>query len=165
MIKLLAAEGGYQAFHLGGVDKTWLYICLFAGIVGIVAGLLLARNVLAFDQGTAKMKEIALAVQEGAQAFLARQFRAIVMIVIPLAILIFFTATKVVRPDGGVALTLPAGRHLPGDLLPLRRGLLRPDRLHRHEHRRAGQRPHGGGGLPGRRHGRRPCGSPSAPAP
>ena len=105
MIKLLAAEGGYQAFHLGGVDKTWLYICLVAGIVGIVAGLLLARNVLAFDQGTAKMKEIALAVQEGAQAFLSRQFRAIVMIIIPLAILIFFTATKVVRPDGSIALT------------------------------------------------------------
>jgi K(+)-stimulated pyrophosphate-energized sodium pump len=105
MINLLAADGGYQAFHLGGVDKTWLYICLVAGIVGIVAGLLLARNVLAFDQGTAKMKEIALAVQEGAEAFLARQFRAIVMIIIPLAILIFFTATKVVRPDGSVALT------------------------------------------------------------
>jgi K(+)-stimulated pyrophosphate-energized sodium pump len=105
MIKLLAADGGYQAFHLGGVDKTWLYICLVAGVVGIVSGLLLARNVLAFDQGTAKMKEIALAVQEGAQAFLARQFRAIVMIIIPLAILIFFTATKVVRPDGSVALT------------------------------------------------------------
>ena len=27
------------------------------------------------------------------------------MIIIPLAILIFFTATKVVKPDGGVALT------------------------------------------------------------
>jgi K(+)-stimulated pyrophosphate-energized sodium pump len=105
MIRMLAAKGGYQAFHLGGVDKTWLYICLFAGIVGIVSGLLLARNVLSFDQGTAKMKEIALAVQEGAQAFLARQFRAIALIVIPLAILIFFTATKVVRPDGSVALT------------------------------------------------------------
>ncbi len=35
MINLLAAEGGYQNFHLGGVDKTWLYICLAAGIVGI----------------------------------------------------------------------------------------------------------------------------------
>ncbi len=105
MINLLAAEGGYQAFRLSGTDKTWLYICLFAGVVGIAAGLLLARNVLAFDQGTAKMKEIAQAVQEGAQAFLSRQFRAIVMIIIPLAILIFFTATKVVRPDGSVALT------------------------------------------------------------
>jgi K(+)-stimulated pyrophosphate-energized sodium pump len=51
------------------------------------------------------MKEIAQAVQEGAEAFLARQFRAIVMIIIPLAILIFFTATKVVKPDGDIALT------------------------------------------------------------
>src|SRR6202451_589172 len=105
MIRMLAAKGGYQAFHLGGVDKTWLYICLVAGIVGIAAGLLLARNVLSFDQGTAKMKEIALAVQEGAQAFLARQFRTIAIIVVPLAILIFFTATKVVKPDGGIALS------------------------------------------------------------
>src|SRR5579872_399787 len=105
MINLLAAEGGYQAFHLGGVDKTWLYICLAAGVVGIGAGLLLARNVLAADSGTPKMREIAQAVQEGAQAFLARQFRAIVMIIIPLAILIFFTATKVVKPDGGLALS------------------------------------------------------------
>ncbi len=105
MINLLAADGGYQAFHLGGADKTWLYICLVAGIVGIGSGLLLARNVLAADQGTIKMREIAQAVQEGAEAFLARQFRAIVMIVVPLAILIFFTATKVVKPDGGIALS------------------------------------------------------------
>src|SRR5580693_394280 len=106
MINLLAAgDGGYQAFRLGGTDKTWLYICLAAGIVGIASGLLLARNVLAADQGTLKMREIATAIQEGAEAFLARQFRAIVMIIIPLAILIFFTATKVVKPDGGVALT------------------------------------------------------------
>src|SRR5580700_4777533 len=106
MINLLAAgNGGYQAFHLRGADKTWLYLCLLAGIVGIAAGLLLARNVLAADQGTIKMKEIAQAVQEGAEAFLARQFRAIAMIVIPLAILIFFTATEVVKPNGAVALT------------------------------------------------------------
>src|ERR1700733_12004481 len=105
MINLLAAKGGYQAFHPRGVDKAWLYIYLPAFVVYIVSGLLLARNVLAADQGTVKMKEIAQAVQEGAQAFLARQFRAIVMIIIPLAILIFFTATKVVKPDGDVALT------------------------------------------------------------
>jgi K(+)-stimulated pyrophosphate-energized sodium pump len=108
MIRMLAAKGGYQAFHLGGVDKTWLYICLIAGIVGIGAGLLLARNVLAADQGSLKMREIAQAVQEGAQAFLGRQFRAIAMIIIPLAVLIFFTATEVVK-------TGPAGLPLYSD--------------------------------------------------
>jgi K(+)-stimulated pyrophosphate-energized sodium pump len=106
MIDFLAAgDGGYQNFHLGGADKTWLYICLAAGVVGIAAGLLLARSVLAADTGTPKMREIALAVQEGAEAFLKRQFRTIIIIVVPLAILIFFTATKVVRPDGTTALT------------------------------------------------------------
>jgi K(+)-stimulated pyrophosphate-energized sodium pump len=106
MINLLAAgNGGYQNFHLAATDKTWLYICLAAGVVGIGAGLLLARNVLAAETGTPKMREIALAVQEGAQAFLRRQFRTIIIIVVPLAILIFFTATKVVRPDGSIALS------------------------------------------------------------
>src|SRR3974390_723933 len=105
MIRLLAAEGGYQAFHLSGADRTGLYICLIAGIVGIGAGLLLARNVLSFDQGTVKMKEIAQAIQEGPRASRPRQFRAIALIILPLAILIFFTATKVVKPDGGIALT------------------------------------------------------------
>ncbi|HWE67250.1 MAG TPA: sodium/proton-translocating pyrophosphatase, partial [Acidimicrobiales bacterium] len=101
MINLLATgDGGYQAFTLHGTDKLWLYICLAAGVVGIVTGLLLARNVLAADTGTPKMREIALAVQEGAEAFLKRQFRTIVIIVVPLAILIFFTATKVVAPAG-----------------------------------------------------------------
>jgi K(+)-stimulated pyrophosphate-energized sodium pump len=106
MINLLAAgDGGYQNFQLSGTDKTWLYICLAAGVVGIASGLLLARNVLATDTGTPKMREIALAVQEGAEAFLKRQFRTIIIIVVPLAILIFFTATKVVRPDASIALT------------------------------------------------------------
>ena len=101
----LAAEGGYQAYHLGTTDKVWLVVAMVAGIVGILAGLLLARNVVAQDTGTPKMREIATAIQEGAEAFLKRQFRTIGIIVIPLAILIFFTATQVVRPDGTVALT------------------------------------------------------------
>ena len=42
------------------------------------------------------MREIAAAIQEGAEAFLKRQFRVIGIIVVPLAVLVFFTATKVV---------------------------------------------------------------------
>ena len=86
-------------------DWIWLFVALAAGLVGITAGLVLARGVLAADTGTPKMREIARAIQEGAEAFLKRQFRTIIIIVVPLAILIFFTATTVTRPDGTVALS------------------------------------------------------------
>ncbi|MGH9298893.1 MAG: sodium-translocating pyrophosphatase, partial [Acidimicrobiales bacterium] len=67
--------------------------------------LVLMRGVLRADTGTSKMREIAKAIQEGAEAFLARQFKTILIIVVPLAVLIFFTATKVTRPDGTLALS------------------------------------------------------------
>src|SRR5271170_3608773 len=96
---------GYEAFHLTATDKIWLVVALVAGLVGIGAGLFLMRGVLKADQGTASMREIAKAIQEGAEAFLRRQFKTILLIVVPLAVLIFFTATKVVRPDGSIALS------------------------------------------------------------
>ncbi len=101
----LAAEGSYQSFHLGSTDKVWLVLALLAGLIGILAGLALMRGVLRAGQGTPKMRDIARAIQEGAQAFLRRQFKVIAIIVVPLAVLIFFTATKVTRPDGTVAFT------------------------------------------------------------
>ena len=99
----LLAEGGYQAFLLSNTEKTWLYFALVCAVASIVVGLLLVRGVLAADQGTASMKDIAKAVQEGAEAFLSRQFKTILIIVVPLAVLIFFTATKVTHTVTHVA--------------------------------------------------------------
>jgi len=93
------AEGSFQGFHLSSGDKTWLYLILAVGVIGLVSGIVLMLGVLKADKGSAKMQEIAKAIQEGAEAFLARQFRTIAMIVVPLAVLIFFTATKVVDPS------------------------------------------------------------------
>ena len=99
MFNLLAAgDGGYQIFTLHNSEKTWLYFALLCAVASIVVALLLVRGVLAADQGTATMKDIAKAIQEGAEAFLARQFKTIGIIIIPLAVLIFFTATKVTHP-------------------------------------------------------------------
>jgi K(+)-stimulated pyrophosphate-energized sodium pump len=110
MTHLLAAGDGYQAFVLSGAEKAWLIFALAAAVLSILTGLVLMRGVLAADQGTAKMKDIAKAIQEGAEAFLAQQFKTILIIVGPLAVLIFFTATKVTEPNGTVALTfLQAG--------------------------------------------------------
>ena len=105
MTHTLAAEGGYQAFTLGGGETAWLVFALLAGLGAIGVGIFLARGVLAADQGTPTMRQIAAAIQEGAMAFLRRQFRVILIIVVPLAVLVFLTATKVVRPDGSIALS------------------------------------------------------------
>jgi K(+)-stimulated pyrophosphate-energized sodium pump len=91
----LLAEGGYQIFTLHNSEKTWLYFAMLCAVASIVVALLLVRGVLAADSGTASMVDIAKAVQEGAEAFLARQFKTIGIIIVPLAVLIFFTATKV----------------------------------------------------------------------
>ncbi len=101
----ILAEGGYQSFVFSSTEKLWLVIALVTAVFGLGVGLVLMRGVLAADTGTPKMREIAAAIQEGAVAFLRRQFRAIGIIVIPLAVLIFFTATKVTRPNGSIALS------------------------------------------------------------
>ncbi len=99
--QLLASEGGYQAFHLSNTEVVWLIFSLAAAVLSIVIGLVLMKGVIAADQGTAKMKDIAKAIQEGAEAFLSRQFKTIGLIVLPLAVLIFFTATKVTHQLNG----------------------------------------------------------------
>ncbi len=51
------------------------------------------------------MIEIAKAIQEGATAYLKRQFRTIGVILIPLAVIVFVTSVAVERADGTEALT------------------------------------------------------------
>src|SRR5438552_9227942 len=100
-----AAEGGYQAFHLGGTEWYWLFFSVATAVLAILVGFVLTSGVLKADQGTPKMQEIARAIQEGAMAYLKRQFKTIAIILIPLAILVFLTSTKVLRTNGAVALS------------------------------------------------------------
>jgi K(+)-stimulated pyrophosphate-energized sodium pump len=102
---LLASEGGYQSFELGGSEWFWLVFSAGTAVLAILVGFALMRGVLAADQGTPKMIEIATAIQEGAQAYLRRQFRTIGLILIPLAIVVFLTSTSVLKPDGTEALS------------------------------------------------------------
>jgi K(+)-stimulated pyrophosphate-energized sodium pump len=105
---ILLAEGGWQEFDLGSAEWTILILSAVVAIVAIGVGLFLARAVLAADQGTPKMQEIARAIQEGAAAYLSRQFRTIGLILIPVAAVVFFTSTEITRPDGSVALSFGA---------------------------------------------------------
>ena len=105
MLDVFASEGGYQAFHLQGGEWAWLLFSAVTALLALAVGLVLMRGVLAADQGTPKMIEIATAIQEGAMAYLRRQFKTIAVILVPLAVIVFVTSTKVVKPDGTEALS------------------------------------------------------------
>jgi K(+)-stimulated pyrophosphate-energized sodium pump len=71
---------------LTGSNLTWVVVVAAVALAALVVAGLLVREVLAASQGTAKMQEIATAVQEGAAAYLRRQFKTIGVFVV----LIFF---------------------------------------------------------------------------
>ncbi|HEX6146007.1 MAG TPA: sodium/proton-translocating pyrophosphatase, partial [Acidimicrobiia bacterium] len=74
-------------------------------VLALAVGVVLSRGVLKADQGTQAMQEIAAAIQEGAMAYLRRQFRTIAVILVPLALIVFFTSTAVLTPEGSEALS------------------------------------------------------------
>jgi K(+)-stimulated pyrophosphate-energized sodium pump len=105
----LAAEGGYQLFELGSTEWLLLWASAATAILAILVGFWLMRGVLAADQGTPSMIEIATAIQEGAMAYLKRQFRTIAVILIPVAVVVFLTSTKALQPEDMRGLTGSAG--------------------------------------------------------
>jgi K(+)-stimulated pyrophosphate-energized sodium pump len=104
MNPVLAVEGGYQAFKLGGAEWTWLALAGATAVIALLVGAFLMRSVVSADKGTAKMQEIATSIQEGAMAYLGRQFKTIGLIVVPVAVIVFFTSTHVLKPDNTEAL-------------------------------------------------------------
>ncbi len=60
-----------------GSNLTYVYVVLGISLVALAIAYALRAQVLAADEGTEKMKEIAAAVQEGAAAYLNRQFKTL----------------------------------------------------------------------------------------
>src|ERR1700674_5482915 len=107
-LSVFAAEGGYQRFVLAGGEWGWLIFAAAVAVLPILVGIVLVRGVLAADQGTPKMQEIATAIQEGAMAYLRRQFRTIAFILVPVAALVFLSSREVLKPGGATALSFGA---------------------------------------------------------
>jgi K(+)-stimulated pyrophosphate-energized sodium pump len=97
MSQILATEGGYQNFELGSSEWFWIAFSAVTAVLAILVGFGLSRLVMKADQGTPKMIEIAKAIQEGASAYLRRQFKTILVILIPVAAIVFFTSTAVLQ--------------------------------------------------------------------
>ena len=75
-----------------------LPIVLGVSVLGLLVAGALAKWVLARDQGPEDMRRISGAIRSGAEAFLRRQNRTIILIAVPLAFLIFLLYAFVRTP-------------------------------------------------------------------
>ena len=71
---------------LEGSNQTIVIVVAAIALAALFVAAILVRQVLSADQGTARMQEIAEAIQEGASAFLSRQFRTLAIF----AVIVFF---------------------------------------------------------------------------
>ena len=72
--------------ELSGGNLTTVVVVAVIALLALVVAAVLVREVLAAPQGTPKMQEIAGAIQEGATAFLSRQFKTLAVF----AVIVFF---------------------------------------------------------------------------
>ena len=75
--------------ELTGNNVVLVGVVAVIGLAALVVAGILAREVLAADEGTERMKEIAAAVQEGAAAYLNRQFKTLSIFAVVVFFLLF----------------------------------------------------------------------------
>jgi K(+)-stimulated pyrophosphate-energized sodium pump len=88
---IFAAETGGEAatVDLSGGNLTFVIIVGAIAVIALVMGMMFRRQVLAAGEGTTNMQNIAQAVQEGAAAFLGRQFRTLGIFAVAAFVLLF----------------------------------------------------------------------------
>ena len=87
-----------------GSNLTWVIVVAVVALLALAVAGVLVREVLAASQGTERMQEIAQAVQEGAAAYLRRQFRTLgVFVVVIFFVLLLLPGRRVRRCAGAAA--------------------------------------------------------------
>jgi K(+)-stimulated pyrophosphate-energized sodium pump len=84
------------------------YLAIAASVAGLLLAAYFAKVVNAASPGNDVMQEIALAIREGAMAFLRREYRAIAVFVVALAAVVF-AVLPTLRPWGSIGVILGAG--------------------------------------------------------
>src|SRR5438093_9052207 len=89
MSRFFLAQGTQESLGLSGGDRGVVAVVAVVALAALTVGYVLLREVLAAGQGTSKMQDIARAVQEGASAYLNRQFRTLGAFVVIVFVLLF----------------------------------------------------------------------------
>ena len=67
-----------------------IIFAIICGLSSIIYGIFISKSILSSDSGNKKMREISLAIQEGANAYLNRQYLTISYVGFAILILIFY---------------------------------------------------------------------------
>src|SRR5918997_2890471 len=102
------AAGG--ELSLTGSNVTYVVIAAVIALVALGFAAALTKAVLAAGRGTNKMQEIAAAVQEGASAYLVRQFKTLGIFVVIAVVLLFLLPVTGAGADDELAVKI--GRSL-----------------------------------------------------
>ena len=76
-----ASEAGIEEWKFMIDLNTAVVVAVIAGAIGLLFAIRQRNYVLAHDEGSQKMREIADAIQRGAQSFLSREYRAVAILV------------------------------------------------------------------------------------
>ena len=95
----LIRAAGETPLTLTGTNLTLVIAVAVIAIVALTMGVVFRRQVLAADPGSAKMQEIGNAVEEGAHAYLTRQFKTLSFFVLPVFFLLMILPAD--GADGG----------------------------------------------------------------
>ncbi len=77
------------------MDQTLFYwLVIASGVIALLYGAWATKSVLANSAGNARMQEIAAAIQEGAKAYLNKQYTTIAVVGIVVAVILFFALSK-----------------------------------------------------------------------
>lgn len=76
------------------MDQMYYWLVIVAGAFALLYGIWATKSVLAASAGTQRMQEIAAAVQEGAKAYLNKQYTTIGIVGIVVAVILFFALSS-----------------------------------------------------------------------
>jgi len=100
------------------IDYLWLVIA--AGALGVLYGLVQTASLMKADAGNEKMREIAAAIQEGASAYLSRQYTTIAMVGVVILIAAYFLIGPYAAAGFAVGAVLSGAAGYAGMLISVR---------------------------------------------